>query len=511
MKICPFISHMIDDDNANILQINDSSSERTDNDQDAEERRDSGVVILGYDDGSSGAVATKSARSKKASSSIPSHLYCLENTCRFYGKRAGGGAGECGFDVLFENVKKQLKAATAKPAGKSEDDKMLAKIDKDLDKFWKFQTKSVAELISSLGEADKDRKLAFDDFKARLEEGLEEITAAQPDNNQEDVKSGFEELKKSFANLQEAIDSREDGLDNFSTTVSELVLNIDDTLRSLKDNHENLSERIESLTSSVRTVDEFHKKLKSTIEEKIEKLDDLKTPQVSDDVKSMSEKLESLLSAHKRVEERMDSLVENLETRIREVSERQNAWNKRFDELTEGQSEVMELIRHDRDRRDDDSFAHKRKEAKKYNNLGVTSFHNGAFEMARDQFLQAVALDPNFAESYNNLGLVYTELHEEEKATDAFSKAIELNPDLPAVYNNLGYVFYKQGSYDQAIEMYNQALGRSSDNSSAYTNLGNAYFKQGNREEARRAWEKALEIDPSNDKAAQNLKRLENG
>ena len=506
MKICPFISHMIDDDHANILQINDSASGKINDEKSTANAKNSKVVILGYDDDASGGVATKPAKTKKESSAAPSHLFCLKDTCRFYGKKAG----ECGFDALFENVKKQMKPAASKQTGKKETDKLAAKVTKELDKFWKFQTKSVSELIASLGDSEKNQKSAFDDFNSRLEKTVEEIKSAQPENNDEELQKSFENIEKDFASLQEAIESREDGLENFSTTVSELVMNIDDTLSSLRDKHETLSERIETLTASIGQIDEFHKHLEDTINEKIGNIEELQTPQASDDVKAMSDKIESLLEAHKNIEERMNSWTDTIEARVREVSDQQNAWDEQFGKIADGQSEVMELIRQDRARRDDESSLLKKKEAKKYNNLGVTSFHNGAFEMARDQFLQAVSLDENFAESYNNLGLVYTEMQEEEKATEAFSKAIELNPDLPAVYNNLGYVFYKQGSYDQAIEMYNEALGRSSDNSSAYTNLGNAYFKKGNLEQARIAWEKALEIDPSNDKATQNLKRLEN-
>ena len=207
--------------------------------------------------------------------------------------------------------------------------------------------------------------------------------------------------------------------------------------------------------------------------------------------------------------ERMAEWKIEIAGKIEAIAARQEAWEKRFDEFVEQQKRVGELLETGRKNHEEDRERRAKREARKLNNLGVTSFHNGAYEMARDQFLQAVKLDPEFSEAYNNLGLAHTEIGEEEKATEAFQKAAELDPSLYAAYNNLGYIMYKRGNYEQAIEMYNEALGRSASNGPAYTNLGNAYYKLGRIEDARAAWTKALEIDPGNEKAKRNLKRLE--
>jgi Flp pilus assembly protein TadD len=181
-----------------------------------------------------------------------------------------------------------------------------------------------------------------------------------------------------------------------------------------------------------------------------------------------------------------------------------------IDRLERNWAEMMDVVRTDK-KKIEDSPAEKqgnRREAMKFNNLGVTSFHNGHLELARDQFLDAVKRDPSFAECFNNLGLVYTDLGEEAKAAAAFLKAIKLSPDLHAAYNNLGYVYYKQGNYEKAIEMHQEAVSRSANNSSAYTNLGNAHFKLGHKDEARQSWKKAIELDPAAEKAQRSLKTL---
>ncbi len=541
MKICPFISHMIGEDRADILQI-DGSARKPNTAKSSTKKKGStekDVVILGYDGDSAVGVATKSAKTKKSDAAGLSHLFCLKDTCRFFQK----SNGECKFDSIFDttrehtsmleelerqtqkiadvekhigkidvveqmvdkinSVEQQIKKAqTVKPDREAE--KATTKVTKELDKFWKFQTKSVAELIASIGDSEKTHEKSISELKNGLHKSIQDWKPEQ------DLKA-VDEMKEEIEKLRAAVDSREDGIESFSTTVSELVMNIDDTIKQLQEKNDTLSERIADLESSIPDWEAFQSKIQKTL---VEKLDKVGSPDLSKEVEALGanydNRFQEILSAQKHIEDNFNKLRKSIEAREKEASSEQTSWKDNLKRIEDRQVEVIELVQQEKTRLEDESSLLKRKEAKKLNNLGVTSFHNGEFELARDQFKEAVTLYARFAESWNNLGLVLTELQEEESATEAFSKAIELNPELSAAYNNLGYIFYKQGSYDQAIEMYNQALGRSCDNSSAYTNLGNAYFKHGKHEDARNAWEKALQIDPDNEKASRNLKRLEN-
>lgn len=491
MKICPFISHMIGDDRADVLLIDHpKAADRPRVDENSE----TNVVVLGYDGGNV-CTATKQAASKKVDDSVPSHLFCLEGTCRFYQK----DIGRCKFDSMYDDVKDQKRQFAESPDAKPDDGASAARVTKELGKFWRFQTKSVAELIASIGETDKRQEETLAALKSHIDESIEKLNSSAGQNDTDGLKNEMEKL-------QDAIMSREDSTENFSTTVSELVLNIDDSLKLLKEKHEALTERLEKLESSIHKMGDSHNRFGDTL---TRKLNDIRTPDVSGGAESVAKKFESLIETQKQIDDRVTSWKDSVDSRLQEICEQQITWDERLEEIAGMQHEMVNLV-HENQRRQRESSPFRKREARKLNNLGVTSFHNGELELARDQFLEAVALDDKSAESYNNLGLVYTELREEDKATEAFSKAIELDPDLPAAYNNLGYVLYKMGSYDRAIEMYNEALGRSTNNSPAYTNLGNAYFKRGNRTEARAAWEKALEIDPGNEKAIQNLKKLEN-
>lgn len=436
MKICPFISHMIGEDHAGVLEI-----------QDGAQRPDA------------------------------AHLFCLKETCRFYGKKDR----ECSFDVVFEQISAQSEATDGDDPAK----KTLERVTHDLDKFWSFQTKAVAEMIESIGESEKVSVEALERFEQEIAKKLEDRSSSDSD-----------QLREEIAMLHEAVQSREEGMEELSSTVSQMVMNFEDRLGELRDTSCDLAERIEKLENSMPRGEDVRKWIKDSVESR----DDTG---VSDDVRSLKEQLESFVEANSRIDEGIREWQEKMDSRVDEIREGQSTWKEALEELAAKGSEENAEAENVGPSPED------KKKARKLNNLGVTSFHNGELALARDQFEEAVELDEGFAECFNNLGLVYTELGEEENATDAFSTAIKLNPELHAAYNNLGYVFYKQGSYDQAIEMYNESLGRSASNSSAYTNLGNAYFKQGNRDEARRAWEKALELDSSNRKASRSLKELE--
>jgi tetratricopeptide (TPR) repeat protein len=555
MKICPFISHMIGEDRADILQIDASTKSSSTGQSSSKKKKDetSGVVILGYDGEDDGAVGVQTkqaktkAKTKKDGTTVPSHLFCLKDTCRFYLKKDGACKFDSVFDMSLEHlqkidqVEKQAKRIqdvesrfdrfdkldqldkleklgkidavddilkkinevqsqikkSEETRGDDAGEKTAAKVAKELEKFWKFQTKSVSELIASLGDAERKQDQSLNELKKQLSSSLD---SWKPDIDLKVV----EDVKADVTRLREAVESREDGIENFATTVSELVLNIDDTLKALQEKSEVLAERVEKLETAMPQFDAY-----------VTKLEKASNADVSKDIQSLDQRFKSRLDevtgAYERIADNLDSWRDELDKRVKDISDHQGSWREQLERIEKNQTEVMEVVRGGKDRLDDDATQFRKKEAKKFNNLGVTSFHNGEYELARDEFLEAVGLDPEFAESWNNLGLVYTELEDDDGAREAFSRAIEINPDLPAAYNNLGYIFYKQEDYEMAVEMYNEAIKRNAENSSAYTNLGNAYFKQGNRDEASRAWEKALQIDPANEKASRNLDRLRKG
>jgi Flp pilus assembly protein TadD len=550
MKICPFVSHMLGDDNSDSWTIDDGNIKKSKATK--EDKPKANVVILGYEDNESRMqtdTMTEVVTETAEETTVPSHLHCLTE-----------------FDLVFS----MLENKQDNPP--EHDSKEIAhevgvEVSKGIDKIWKFQTKSVEELIKSLGETEKTQAKSTTILKKDLEKSLD-MLAAKLD------KSGAGDLKKSISELKKRIDEREQGFEDLSGTMSELVLNLHESITKIEGKSEDTLAKIKKLSDSTLKkaaikdvvedsmerrmkdldpvnvslpLDGLRKQLEDVLENQRqdnpaweEKLDDLHnqledvlenqkqdnpawedrlnalhkkleeaTENHKQDTPDYEEKLEATLRAQHQLETKAEAWHEEISERIQDLRTQQKTWEEQIKKLVAHHDEVLEALEDVRKQQDNEHGRAGQKEAKKLNNLGVTSFHNGAYDMARDQFVQAVHLDPDFAEAHNNLGLAYTELDEEDHASEAFSRAIELNPELHAAYNNLGYIHFKRGDYDQAIEMYNEALGRSTHNSSAYTNLGNAHFKLGRTEDAKQAWTKALEIDPGNEKAKRNLDRID--
>jgi Flp pilus assembly protein TadD len=413
MKICPFMSHMLGNE-ANVLEVGTLED-----------------VVVDKED-TSGGVGLKIQRRATESKPAASHLYCLRDTCRFF----RGADGECTFDAILESTSR------AGEAGAAAQKEAASAVTRELDKFWKFQTQSAAELISSFGEVEKRQEETLSKLVRELESRLAD------DRRDETRNETMTRIRDNVTQIKETIDSRNDGFESLTTTVSDLVLGFDESIRSIKDQWRRVTEQMAAI--------------------------------------------EAIAPRLERMESTVNKTVENI------------------DRLERNWAEMMDVVRSTKKQAEEKPAVPKgnRREAMKFNNLGVTSFHNGHLELARDQFLDAVKRDESFAECYNNLGLVYTELGDETQAAAAFLTAIKLNPDLHAAYNNLGYVYYKQGNYEKAVEMHSEAVTRSSNNSAAYTNLGNAHFKLGHKKEARAAWQKAIELDPANEKAQRSLKSL---
>ena len=512
MKICPFISHMLGDDNTNAMTIDEPDRGKSKSKTKSKRQAKSGsnVVVLGYDEESRG-------RSKGSGTAgeVASHLYCLKEPCRFYHKKTG----DCQFDLVFN----ALEEAGKKEAPKTPD------LSKDIDKIWKFQTKSVAELIDSIGDVEKKQTKSLEQLKKDVDKSLAAMTTElgkADGKSAPDLKTPLADVKKTVENLHKKLDDRDEGIDNLSTTFSELVVNVHESISQLQGRTDTMNKQIDKMQSSLPSESAMKKMVEDTIARKLKDIDmpDMSKPLARlekmieevagrDDAPSsdLVDKLEATLEAQRDIKQMMAKWSEKIAEDVRALESSQSQWEQRINKLVESQNELAGHLEENKKHIDNETVKTGKKEAKKFNNLGVTSFHNGAYEMAKDQFLQAVKIDPEFAEAFNNLGLAYTELDEDDDATEAFSRAVELNPSLHAAYNNLGYIYFKKGDYTQAIEMYNEALGRSTNNSSAYTNLGNAYYKMGKTTDARDAWTKALEIDPGNDKARRNLKRISEG
>ena len=89
-----------------------------------------------------------------------------------------------------------------------------------------------------------------------------------------------------------------------------------------------------------------------------------------------------------------------------------------------------------------------------YSLFGVSLDQMGEHDQARDQYLKALALEPENAKVMSNLALSYAMEGNAERAEEILRDAIELgdNPD-PRVRQNLAMVLGIQGKFDESREL----------------------------------------------------------
>jgi len=97
-------------------------------------------------------------------------------------------------------------------------------------------------------------------------------------------------------------------------------------------------------------------------------------------------------------------------------------------------------------------------------------------------------------EVYNIIGLAYMGLGELEKAKDSFLKAVELDPNYSEAWTNLSAYYLAKGEWKKAIEACKKALSNKyyTKPEVAFTNMARAYLMLGDEKKAVEYWVKSL-------------------
>jgi tetratricopeptide (TPR) repeat protein len=125
-----------------------------------------------------------------------------------------------------------------------------------------------------------------------------------------------------------------------------------------------------------------------------------------------------------------------------------------------------------------------------YTDLGKTYLAIGKNEDAITAFENAIVLDDTNAVAYFNRGKAYYKINENDKAVEDFFTSIRLDPNSTVAYIHRGLTYIAKGDpfYDRAIEDFNQAMRIQEMNGEprdeAYFYRGNAYYYQGKYDQA---------------------------
>jgi tetratricopeptide (TPR) repeat protein len=105
---------------------------------------------------------------------------------------------------------------------------------------------------------------------------------------------------------------------------------------------------------------------------------------------------------------------------------------------------------------------------------GDTYDEQKEYDLAIQDYTEAIRLNPKFAIAYYNRGISYRKKKEYGLAIQDYTEAIRLNAKYADAYNNRGWSYYNKKEYDLAIQDYETALRLDPNVANAAINLKNA-------------------------------------
>jgi Flp pilus assembly protein TadD len=147
--------------------------------------------------------------------------------------------------------------------------------------------------------------------------------------------------------------------------------------------------------------------------------------------------------------------------------------------------------------------------AEAQSDLGVALTRQGKLDEAGRRFVEALRLKPGYAEAQNNLGVVLYRQGKFDEAVQRFVEALRINPGYAQAHDGLGVVLYRQGKSDEAVLQFVEALRINPDYAEAHSDLGVTLSRQGQLDEAVRQFVEALRIEPGFAQASSNLKLVQ--
>ncbi len=136
------------------------------------------------------------------------------------------------------------------------------------------------------------------------------------------------------------------------------------------------------------------------------------------------------------------------------------------------------------------------KMATAYNNRGLAHKLKGEYDLALQDYNEAIRLLPNSAIHYNNRGVIYRLKHDYDRAIADYDEAIWLDSDYPAAFYNRALAYSDKGDYAHALEDFRIVLQFNPHNALALYARGKTYAKSGDVQAAMADIAAAKAIDP---------------
>ncbi len=151
-------------------------------------------------------------------------------------------------------------------------------------------------------------------------------------------------------------------------------------------------------------------------------------------------------------------------------------------------------------------LAHYPEDERAWNAIGNARLELGDVDGAKDAWVQAAQLDPQYSRPFVNLGTVYHREKRYEEALEWYEIAISVGKDNPNALANYGRVLMHLDRMDESIAAYKKAVRIAPGRAAIRAGLGRAQLKAGEYKAAERNLRKAHRMNP-NDASTDKLIR----
>ncbi len=126
---------------------------------------------------------------------------------------------------------------------------------------------------------------------------------------------------------------------------------------------------------------------------------------------------------------------------------------------------------------------------------GIAYFAAKNLDLALADFDQAIAMNPECADCHRFRAITLDASGDHDAAMDDFNQAISLDPDNAFAYNDRGYSYWEHGDLDGALADVTQAMALNSRCASCYNLRGLVYMALENVESAIADYSQAIDLD----------------
>ncbi|BCL60564.1 hypothetical protein DGMP_12570 [Desulfomarina profundi] len=129
-------------------------------------------------------------------------------------------------------------------------------------------------------------------------------------------------------------------------------------------------------------------------------------------------------------------------------------------------------------------------------NRGIDFLQEKRYDQAKNQFINALNIQHDFADAWNNLGVVFQQLGNYREAESCLTRALQYRPEYTDAIFNLANTHKIQHNLEPAEKYYRQVISLQPDYHLALYNLGNILQEQGRHRDAENFLRKATDLKP---------------